>query len=167
MSEREQRPGGTEEIIRKIGAVAASYTPEWDFNPESPDIGSALALVYADMLGETARQMDRLGYKNQLAFFGSLGAERKPAVPANLIFSRPPFIISLKGDDLMKKIRRILAACGALLPLSGGRQAGRHLLCFRKYHGGAGAPSAVPGKGQKPAEARADPDARRASEYPA
>ena len=82
MREREQRPGGTEDIIRKIGAAAASYTPEWDFNPEDPDIGSALALVYADMLGETARQMDRLGYKNQLAFFGSLGAQRKPAVPA-------------------------------------------------------------------------------------
>ena len=61
MREREQRPGGTEDIIRKIGAAAASYTPEWDFNPGDPDIGSALALVYADMLGETARQMDRLG----------------------------------------------------------------------------------------------------------
>ena len=82
MSERERRPGGTEEIIRKIGETAASYTPEWDFNPEDPDIGSALALAYADMLGETARQMDWLGYKNQLALFGSLGAERKPAVPA-------------------------------------------------------------------------------------
>lgn len=36
----------------------------------------------------------------------------------DLIFSRLPFIISLKGDDLMKKIRRILAACGALLLLA-------------------------------------------------
>ncbi len=79
---KERHPAGAREIIQRIRETAASYTPEWNFNPEDPDIGSALALVYTDMLEGTLQGMERLGYKNQLAFFGSLGAEQKPAVPA-------------------------------------------------------------------------------------
>ena len=82
MKEWEQYPAGVGEIIERIRETAASYTPEWNFNPEDPDIGSALALVYTDMLEGTIQGMERLGYKNQLAFFSSLGAEQKPAVPA-------------------------------------------------------------------------------------
>ena len=44
----DSRTGG--DIIRSIRETAANYTPEWNFNPEDPDIGSALAFVYADML---------------------------------------------------------------------------------------------------------------------
>ncbi len=70
------------DIIRSIGETASNYTPEWNFDPEEPDIGSALALVYADMLEGTAEQLNRAGYKNQLAFFNHLGAKLNPAVPA-------------------------------------------------------------------------------------
>lgn len=70
------------DIIRSIKETAAQYTPEWNFNPEEPDIGSALAFVYADMLEGTAKELNRVGYKNQLAFFNSIGAELGSAVPA-------------------------------------------------------------------------------------
>lgn len=70
------------DIIQSIGEIAANYTPEWNFDPDDPDIGSALALVYADMLEGTLRQLNRAGYKNQLAFFNSLGAGLKDAAPA-------------------------------------------------------------------------------------
>lgn len=70
------------DIIHSMEEIAGNYTPEWKFNPEDPDIGSALALVYADMLEGTIRQLNRAGYKNQLAFFNSLGASLRDAAPA-------------------------------------------------------------------------------------
>lgn len=71
-----------EEIIQHMKELAANYTPEWNFNPDEPDIGAALAFVYADMLENTMEQFQRVGYKNQLAFFNELGAEQKRAIPA-------------------------------------------------------------------------------------
>lgn len=70
------------DIIQSIEGIAANYTPEWNFDLDDPDIGSALALVYADMLEGTIRQLNRAGYKNQLAFFNSLGANLRDAAPA-------------------------------------------------------------------------------------
>ncbi len=72
----------SEEIIGQIGQIASNYTPEWNFNVNDPDIGSALAVVYADMLEGTIAQFNRAGYKNQLSFFNELGAQLKPSVPA-------------------------------------------------------------------------------------
>lgn len=70
------------DILQKIGEIAADYTPEWNFDPEHPDIGYALAQVYADMLEGTLEQLNRAGYKHQLALFNSLGARLHEAVPA-------------------------------------------------------------------------------------
>lgn len=70
------------DILQKIGETAADYTPEWNFDPEHPDIGYALAQVYADMLEGTLKQLNRVGYKYQLALFNSLGAGLHEAVPA-------------------------------------------------------------------------------------
>lgn len=70
------------DILRHIGEIEANYTPEWNFSVENPDIGSALAFVYADMLEDTIGQLNRAGYKNELAFFNALGADLESAVPA-------------------------------------------------------------------------------------
>lgn len=72
----------SEDILRYMKKIAENYTPEWNFNLDEPDIGSALAYVYADMLEGTMEQFNRVGYKNQLAFFNELGAEVKHSVPA-------------------------------------------------------------------------------------
>lgn len=70
------------DILQKIGEIAADYTPEWNFDPEHPDIGYALAQVYADMLEGTLKQWNRAGYKHQLARFNCLGARLHEAAPA-------------------------------------------------------------------------------------
>ncbi len=82
MKDWKGKSGTSEEIIHNIQTAAANYTPEWNFSMEDPDIGSAIAYVYADMTEDTVRQLGRLGYKNQLAFFNSLGAQQRGAVPA-------------------------------------------------------------------------------------
>lgn len=69
-------------IIEEIKKKAASYTPEWRFDVENPDIGTALALVYADLFSGTLKHMNRIALKNEIAFFNCLGATLLPAIPA-------------------------------------------------------------------------------------
>ena len=45
------------DILAQIKEKAASYTPEWRFGADAPDIGSALALVYGQMLSGTIKKM--------------------------------------------------------------------------------------------------------------
>lgn len=68
-------PNIEEDIMQHIAAVAANYTLEWNFSLNHPDIGSAMAYIYADMTEDTLRQLEQLEYKNRVAFFNSLGAE--------------------------------------------------------------------------------------------
>ena len=72
-------PNIEENIMQHIAAVASNYTPEWNFSLDNPDIGSALAYIYADMTEDTLRQLERLEYKNRVAFFNCLGAELRGA----------------------------------------------------------------------------------------
>lgn len=82
MKEWKSGPQTEEDIIQSIAAAAANYTPEWNFSMENPDIGSVLAYIYADMTEDTLRQLERLEYKNRLAFFNSLGASVRSASPS-------------------------------------------------------------------------------------
>lgn len=72
----------TSSIIEEIKQKAASYTPEWRFDVENPDIGTALALVYGELFSGTLKHMNRVAIKNEIAFFNCLGASLLPAVPA-------------------------------------------------------------------------------------
>ncbi len=70
------------EIINEIKKKAAGYTPEWRMDEENPDIGTALALVYANMFAKTVKNYNKIPLKNKIAFFNHLGAELLPAIPA-------------------------------------------------------------------------------------
>lgn len=72
-----------EELIRQIGQLAESYTPEWKFDPNCPDAGTALALIYADQFLETIRRYNLIPKKHRLAFFSQLGQKQLPSVPAS------------------------------------------------------------------------------------
>lgn len=71
-----------DEIVEMLKKRAASYVPEWHFDEENPDIGTALMLVYAKMYEGTLRKYSCLPKKNEIAFFNALDAKRLPAVPS-------------------------------------------------------------------------------------
>lgn len=71
-----------EEIIEQIRQKAKSYVPEWRLDLENYDIGTALALVYAQMLLGTVKKVNNLPYKNKISFFNTLEAELLSAVPS-------------------------------------------------------------------------------------
>ncbi|NLV16019.1 MAG: hypothetical protein GXY50_02245 [Syntrophomonadaceae bacterium] len=70
------------DIIDEIKEKAAGYTPEWRMDEENPDIGTALALVYANMFAKTVKSFNKAPLKNKIAFFNHLGAELLPTIPS-------------------------------------------------------------------------------------
>lgn len=71
-----------EDVLEQIRALADSYTPEWRFNRTQPDLGSALALLYAEMMEETIACYNGMLERNRAAFFNALGAEQREAQKA-------------------------------------------------------------------------------------
>ena len=70
------------EIIDEMKEKAAGYTPEWRMDEDNPDIGTALALVYANMFAKTVKNFNKVPIKNKIAFYNHLGAELLPPVPS-------------------------------------------------------------------------------------
>lgn len=71
-----------EEILEQMRAKAAAYTPEWRFDLENKDAGTALAVIYAEMLKNTINRLNNVPDKNKIAFYNKIGADIKPAIPS-------------------------------------------------------------------------------------
>jgi len=71
-----------EEIIEKISELAKAYTPEWRFHEEEPDIGSVIALIYADLLKDSIDIVNQSIFKHHIAFLNCLETDLRPAIPA-------------------------------------------------------------------------------------
>lgn len=72
-----------EDIINQIKELALAYTPEWHFDEQNKDVGTALVSIYTDMFLNTVRRLNKVTEKNQLAFFNQIGAKLLPMVPAS------------------------------------------------------------------------------------
>ena len=82
------------DILAYIREIAGAYTPEWRFDEDNPDMGTALALIYADMFAETVRRFNLAPDKNKIAFFNGINAGLLPAIPASGYVT-----FSLAGDQ--------------------------------------------------------------------
>jgi hypothetical protein len=69
-------------ITDRIEEKAKSYTPQWKFDRNHPDLGTALAFVYLSMQADTEKNFERLPEKLRTEFFNMLGTSIKPASPA-------------------------------------------------------------------------------------
>ncbi|MDE6433946.1 MAG: baseplate J/gp47 family protein [Lachnospiraceae bacterium] len=70
------------QLIEEIIKRAAAYTKDWRFHMENPDIGTALALLYADMMKETLVSYKGLLKRYQMYFYRLLGENCLPAEKA-------------------------------------------------------------------------------------
>lgn len=73
------------DILDKIRELAASYTPEWQFSEQDPDIGSVLALLFADQMQENIRRYNLTIRKAQVELVNLLGLSPRSACPAHSI----------------------------------------------------------------------------------
>ena len=71
-----------EDILRFIETAARQYTPEWRFDRENPDGGTALANVYTDMFMKMLGRFNRVLQKNRIEFFNSIHASVLPPAPS-------------------------------------------------------------------------------------
>ncbi|MDR1260461.1 MAG: hypothetical protein LBJ83_01945 [Oscillospiraceae bacterium] len=78
-------PGVKEFMKEKISMLAKSYTPEWLFDSNDPDIGSVIALTFIDMMNDNAHKMNMALYKYRIQLMNMLGITLKPAVPAKSV----------------------------------------------------------------------------------
>lgn len=69
-------------MLQRLKELASSYVPDWKFDEENADIGTALALVYGDMMASVQTRYEHVMEKKQIDFLNTLGAELKAATPA-------------------------------------------------------------------------------------
>lgn len=84
-----------EDILNQIARFAASYVPEWQFDETNPDIGSVLALLYADEMEENIRRYNTLLERDYIELMNMLGISLKPAFPARGIV-----LLALSGNTI-------------------------------------------------------------------
>lgn len=72
----------TKDILNEIKRKSEFYTPEWRFDIESPDGGSTLARLFAEMFFETIDRYNRFPDKCYLEFLNMLGICAKSVSPA-------------------------------------------------------------------------------------
>ncbi|MBR2948341.1 MAG: hypothetical protein IKC46_00615 [Lachnospiraceae bacterium] len=55
-------------ILTQLEKLAASYTPEWKFDKNNPDAGSALAMLIADMFADSRQRLDKALHKHKIQY---------------------------------------------------------------------------------------------------
>ncbi len=67
------------ELLEQMEKRAKSYVPEWRFDPEEPDVGTALAFVFSKLHARTLGQFNKLLRKNQIDFYNRIGVQMRPS----------------------------------------------------------------------------------------
>ena len=104
------------DILAKFKELAASYTPEWSFNPEDPDIGSVLALLFADQLKENIDRYNNTLETDYVELSNMLGISPRPAFPAHSIVLMNMIQDTIPGQKL-KKGTKLLGSPDAENPI--------------------------------------------------
>ncbi|MCL1822992.1 MAG: hypothetical protein FWG44_02195 [Oscillospiraceae bacterium] len=71
-----------EDVKKQIRELAASYTPEWVFDPDNPDIGSVIALIFGSQLADSIDRLNQLPRKYRVEFVNMLNIGLLSAHPA-------------------------------------------------------------------------------------
>ncbi|WP_341878104.1 baseplate J/gp47 family protein [Defluviitalea saccharophila] len=70
------------DIIEQIKTLSQTYAPEWNFDPESDDVGSAFSVIFSKMYYELVERFNKIPYKNFIAFLNMTDTSLLPIVPA-------------------------------------------------------------------------------------
>lgn len=95
------------DLCRRVEELAASYTPEWRFDRNDPDIGSTLALIFTGQMADNIRRINQLPEKYHTEFVNQLGLTLQSAYPASgvavvdLMQGTVPGVALPRGSRLM------------------------------------------------------------------
>ena len=71
------------DIEKQIAELAKSYTPEWNFDVNQPDIGSVLALLFAGQLQGNITRFNQILEQYHTEFVNLLDISLRPPHPAS------------------------------------------------------------------------------------
>lgn len=69
-------------FLEQMEQLAYSYTPEWKFDAEHPDVGSVLLSIYSDLLSKMMQSYQQAPERAKAEFMSVLGTRTKPAEAA-------------------------------------------------------------------------------------
>lgn len=96
-----------EDIEAKIVDLAASYTPEWHFDREKPDAGSAIGHLFALQMKENIDLENHMLDKYHTEFINMLDLSLKPAKPAGSMVKFDLVENTIAGTHIRKGTRLI------------------------------------------------------------
>lgn len=71
-----------EDIQNQMKALAAGYVPEWNFSSVNPDIGSVLALIFANQMGRNVNRFNDMLERYRTELINLMEISPMPARPA-------------------------------------------------------------------------------------
>lgn len=74
-----------EDIYEQINTLAKSYTPEWKFTTQTPDIGSVIGIIFARQFEESIKHYNTFLDKCHIEYMNMLGISQRPSEPSKLI----------------------------------------------------------------------------------
>lgn len=95
------------QILAKFKELAASYTPEWQFDPDDPDIGTILAMLFSDQLEEHIKRYNSTLETDYVELANMLGISPRPAYPAHSIVLMNMIRDTIPGQRLKKGTKLI------------------------------------------------------------
>lgn len=93
-------PRGAAELKSGLAALAASYTPEWEFSANKPDAGSVIALIFAAQLEDTIGRLNGVMERYHTEFVNLLKLSPLPAAPASGVAVFEPLTGAGFGADV-------------------------------------------------------------------
>ncbi|MEG1943034.1 MAG: hypothetical protein RR049_04390, partial [Angelakisella sp.] len=93
------------DLHNRLTTLSASYTPEWRFTPQSPDIGTTIALIFANQMQENVRKLNQLPQKYHTELINMLGISLLPAYPSRGIVTAEVIGEAIAGVELPRGSR--------------------------------------------------------------
>lgn len=74
-----------EDIIERIRQLAKAYVPQWHFDTENPDIGSTIALLFAEQTMSNVKHFNHILPRYHAQLINLLGLSLMPAQPSGTV----------------------------------------------------------------------------------
>ncbi len=100
------------DIEEKIERLAKSYVPEWHFDRQDPDIGSAIARLFAVQMKENIDLENRMLERYHAEFINMLDLSLKPAKPAGSMVKFDLIDDAVTGTHMRKGTRLVTGEAG-------------------------------------------------------
>jgi hypothetical protein len=93
-------PRRQKELNRQISELAASYTPEWIFDPTDPDIGSVIAMLFSEQMEGSIDRFGQVIEKYRVELVNLLNIGLLPAYPSKGVCVLSPLQETISGVDV-------------------------------------------------------------------